>query len=624
MKNKLKKLDIPSDKGAGLFEWLCFALIGIFCYIFFCHQDILITAGHSIEYLKGHIGDFYSACYKTDGTYGANYLPSTFILFAIWNIPSVLFGFAPDFFGDWTTAFTMWNKLLPTLAYLLSGVAMYKLTTKRLGFENKKAMLTVFLMFTAPMAFFCQFFFCQYDIFTVLFMLIGLCFYLKKKPATKDYILFALFFGIATTFKYFSILIFAVLLLLRVKDIIKDIALLIISALPAGAEALFYLLTDRKVFIKSVFGFSALGYADGFSINLGEVSVNLMYVAVLVIIAFSYFTVPDTFDKTVGWAMFYSCGICFALFGMMFWHSQWAIFVVPFWVISTVINKNYKVLWCVEALQGVVFLVYVVNKFQGTVADQCLFRYGILNNLLNYKQPATYRMCDFFIYQNEDMLFTILSAIFLICFVFKHPKFNFESIAQSLSEGRFIINIRFLAFALAFITGAFACLPSFLERPENLWRRFGGEDTQIVTINNKTFADEYTELEEMTVEYVYIVCDKRDSSYKSTIFVDVIDTATGETVAHGKGTEKNIADGDTEDFTKLKLEKPFKSHTDTLYKFRFYTDTENEVAVYFEKNKNEASYLYRIYQKDYSSSYAEYDGKSLNGAEPVMRLTGKI
>ena len=92
MLNKIwAKVDKMPKKGVGFIEWVFFAVIAVISYIFFCHQDILVTAGHAVEYLNGYITDFYSACKATDGTYGANYLPTTFIIFAIWNIPMKLY-----------------------------------------------------------------------------------------------------------------------------------------------------------------------------------------------------------------------------------------------------------------------------------------------------------------------------------------------------------------------------------------------------------------------------------------------------------------------------------------------------------------------------------------------------
>ena len=58
----ISKIDRIPRKGAGAFEWIIFAVAAVIGFVFFCHQDILITAGHSIEYLNGHITDFYSAC----------------------------------------------------------------------------------------------------------------------------------------------------------------------------------------------------------------------------------------------------------------------------------------------------------------------------------------------------------------------------------------------------------------------------------------------------------------------------------------------------------------------------------------------------------------------------------
>ena len=96
LEKRLKKIDEISPRGISVLQWVMFAVVAAFCFLFFCHQDVLITAGHAGEYLKGHITDFYSACVDTDGLYGANYLPTTFIVFAIWNIPMKLFGLLPQ------------------------------------------------------------------------------------------------------------------------------------------------------------------------------------------------------------------------------------------------------------------------------------------------------------------------------------------------------------------------------------------------------------------------------------------------------------------------------------------------------------------------------------------------
>lgn len=622
IKSFFKRTDTLSDRGAGAFEWIVFAVAAIIGCVFFCHQDVLITAGHSVEYLNGHITDFYSACRAADGEYTANYLPSTFIIFAVWNIPMKLLGLAPSQFGDWNVAFMLWNKLLPTAAYFVSGFLIYRLCIDRFSFDKKKAALTMFLTFTAPTAFFTQFLFCQYDIFTVLFMLLGMYYYFKKEPGTKDYLLFSLFFGIAATFKYFAFIILVVLLLLRVKELFKDIALMLFCALPAGLEAAFYLITDRKAFVKSVFDFSALDYTDGFSVNLGDVSVNLMYVFLLVLIAFSYFTRAKDFDELAGYGMFYSCGVCFAFFGMMTWHPQWLMFITVFWVLGTVMNKNSGVLLWLDALFGIVFLVYIVNQFSFTLENQGLMRYGCLMDLLRYKNAPTLRMSDIFIYKDTDTLFSILSAMLLIGFIFRHPKFNFKKINEPLKSGRYAVNVRFLAFALAFFIAAFATLPGFAQSDELLWKSQGDGEQQTALINEDEYVEQLTCLDEMEIDSVYVVCDSVEKSgEKAKILVDIIDTTTHETVAHGEGKEKNIKDG-SEKYTRLQLEEPFAPEQERVYAFRFYTDSGRSVSICYEKSDFTPVSLLRVKQKDYSSSCVCVGGENIDDSNLLMKLMG--
>lgn len=66
LEKRLKKIDEISPRGISVLQWVMFAVVAAFCFLFFCHQDVLITAGHAGEYLKGHITDFYSACVDTD------------------------------------------------------------------------------------------------------------------------------------------------------------------------------------------------------------------------------------------------------------------------------------------------------------------------------------------------------------------------------------------------------------------------------------------------------------------------------------------------------------------------------------------------------------------------------
>ena len=54
------------------------------CFLIFSHSDLLVTAHNATMLLEGRWKDFYTACYELGGNYNANYLISTFVVFAIW------------------------------------------------------------------------------------------------------------------------------------------------------------------------------------------------------------------------------------------------------------------------------------------------------------------------------------------------------------------------------------------------------------------------------------------------------------------------------------------------------------------------------------------------------------
>ena len=625
----LNRTDTIAENGVGILEWVLFGVVAVLCYLFFCHEDILITASHSMVYLDGHITDFYSACKEADGIYAANYLPTTFLIFAVWNLPIKLIGITPQYFGDWSVAFAMWNKLLPTLVYLVSAYLIYRLVKDRFGFSRQKATLTAFLFMTAPMAFFSQFIFCQYDIFVVFFMLVGMYYYFKPTMNRKDWAFFILAFGVATTIKYFAAVIFIVLLFLKTKNLLKIMLAGGIALLPLVFEFGIYFLVDRNAFKESVLGFSALDYAKGL-FNLGSISINLLYVVLILLAAFAYFVKPKDREEFVKYCFFFTSGVCFALFGLMQWHPQWLLFMAPFWVIGTMICKHNRILLWVDALLGVVLIAYTVIAFVDGV-DASLFRFGILHEKLMYNLNATLKMKQFFVFNGTGTLFSVIFAIFLLGFIIKHPKFDLDHIAENITAGRWAINVRFLGFTTAFIVAAFLCLPSFLNQPQLLWSQFGYQGTKIVTVSKKNPIELYTSIQAKSVSTAYIVCDKyRDPDEDveddevRLLVLDVIDTVTGQTVAHGEAPERDIIDGNMNDPTRVDLDEPFTPLPDREYCFRLSTDSKREIAVYYGEQSKEFASFYKTYQKDYPDLRVVYEGERLDKHSLLMRLTGEI
>ena len=191
-------------------DWILTCLILLFLFVSCSQGDIRLTGNRSFLMYE-HFTDFYQASYEQSGGYWANYLPSTFIAYAVWNLPLYLSGHLPEAILTNSFINNMWYKLLPVLLYFATGHLIYKIGLEA-GFGEKKSRLCKFAFLVFPVGVFSQFIFSQYDIFTVFFMILGLYFLVKGRMWQ-----FALMFGIATTFKYQAVLYFLVFLLLKEK-----------------------------------------------------------------------------------------------------------------------------------------------------------------------------------------------------------------------------------------------------------------------------------------------------------------------------------------------------------------------------------------------------------------------
>ncbi len=541
-------------------DWLFFGFFAIVCYIFFAHTDITITGQHSLEYLKGNISDFYSACKEINGTYSANYMPSTFLVFAAWNWPIAAAGAIPEVWGASSLWMIYWYKLLPILVYFASGYLIFRLTKDCFNFSFNKAKLTSYLFLTAPMAFFSQFMFVQYDIFTVFFMLLGLYFYFNPKGRPKDHYLFILYFAIALTFKYYSLLIFAVLLVLRYKNLGKILLSCFFVAIPFLLEYIIYHFADGVSFQNAVWGFTALDFVKAGGISLGNTSIQLMPFAMLLIIVCAYFMKAKDQRELICKAIFLCCGICFALFALMAWYPQWLLFAIPFWVISVMINKNADVFLWFDIIIFAVFLLLVANVFRNTV-DQTLFSNGIFKPLLDYTIYAdNLTLSEIYRYNDINMLNTIFSALLCVSFIFKAPRFCMGDIAQELTLGSrvaklgkpmLVVRLRFLIPVLMFIVPAFVTLPTLLAQPKLLWSTPIEYDTEYVTsepLEAGTEVIQYFAVNAYEIETLQIATKIKsyDEDFLDTVKLsaEIVDPDTSEVIAFRRiyGSKvKNVA-----------------------------------------------------------------------------------
>ena len=93
-------------------DWIISSLVLLVLFVTCMQGDMRLTGNRSFLMYE-HFTDFYKASYEQSGGYYANYLPSTFLAYAIWNLPLYLAGHIPE--------------AIPALQICVSGISYWSL-----------------------------------------------------------------------------------------------------------------------------------------------------------------------------------------------------------------------------------------------------------------------------------------------------------------------------------------------------------------------------------------------------------------------------------------------------------------------------------------------------------------
>lgn len=361
---------LKGDQDVSLWEKVVFAIITVLCFTCFYHSDILNTAGSAFTFLNGHILDFYSV--NADLGYYDIYMPGVYILFAIWNIPLYILGYGRTLvpFPEMSYPYPvyLWFKLLPALCYFLTSFLIKEIMME-VGFSERKSRIAQLVWIACPLGFLSQFTHGQYDIFALFVSLLGFLSYLRRHDKR-----FMLFFIIAVTFKYFALLYFMPMLLLREKNFWK-----------AALKTVMAVILNVPMLLNQGYG---AGYVEFMARNsliarvlyphlvLGHGGADLPVIPVLFILLFVhvYFfakeapTKEGVFSQVVCYANFAN----FAMFGFLFWHPQWLLYATPFLVFTIFICKDKKLTIALESLAAFFYMVCKIKSFSVDGAQHML------------------------------------------------------------------------------------------------------------------------------------------------------------------------------------------------------------------------------------------------------------
>lgn len=446
MKLKGKNISEFMRDHVSLIDWVFLGIITFFCFIAYQEGDIWHTGGSSIAYLNGHIWDFYE--YNKEYVVANNYMPTTYILFAIWNIPVRILGLITEPALIANLPVRMWYKLGTTLLFCATAFLIYRICSLK-GASKANSIWAAFLFVSNPIAVYSQYIFGQYDIITTFFMVLGYYYYLKENNKG-----FVFSFAVALTCKYFALLVFLPLVLLREKNVWKVICNCLGVASLFIIETLFYL--HSSAFVEGVFGFNAAGYFTSTTIPTAMPDICVIIVAWIVLCVFAFFKDTSSKDEKFKWSIFLSCCVMFISFGLSFWHPQWLLMAIPFLVLGVIFSEKPDIFLLIDTVMMGVFVVYVVNVWSG-IADQTTLCGGVFSSFLP-KSFGEVSMSQLFRFSDVDLLFSAFVGLLLSYVIFLQPsKLNTEN-PKSIENYKGIIRLRYIGGVLFFVIPSLLCV----------------------------------------------------------------------------------------------------------------------------------------------------------------------
>jgi hypothetical protein len=297
----------------------------------------------------------------------------------------------------------LWYKTLLLTAFFSTIYYIKKISKNIAGNDIENHILFA----TSPFALFSVMIFSGYDILGLLFCIIGFYYFLKN-----NLFLFAIYFSIAISFKFFALIIFLPLLLIREKKLKNIIKYSLIAASLCLISLLAFI--SNKTFTENVFFMVQNKVLHGQPISLYKLSLLVAYIT-LCINCFLQDSINK--DKLVKSSIFACYMSYLVLFFYVKWHPQWIIIILPFICLINSYLKNKKICFLYEIAGFISFFVLTVNIWKDNI-DQKMLSDGALGKILGEYQYRIADLIDIHYFDqygiNLKTLFTLIIYLYLL------------------------------------------------------------------------------------------------------------------------------------------------------------------------------------------------------------------
>jgi hypothetical protein len=436
-------------------------LLVAFILIFFFfeqYQDLDFTARVSMNFYSVNPLHLYdeAAKFAYVGSPGnINYMPSTYILFAIWGLPLKILGLISDPSQDVGYAI-FWYKLLPTLFFFGCALFIQKIANEFLK-DEKLSEKVACLWLVSPFAFFSQFVFGQYDSFTLFFTLWGIYAFLQKKLLK-----FSLLLGVAITFKYFPLFVFFPMLFVVEKNFKVILKNTLLFGIPIACVAGPYLAIDSPEFARGVLGFGAANRVSGVNMENGGISYNFLLFAWGIVCGYVYFFENKASEWKETAIKFGGLGVLI-LFILVYWHPQWLMFISPFLLLNFMYRERFRDYLIFQMILNVVLIATMTQIF-GFNVDQNMLKIGLLGKWFPqfWNGVMIARVGNIFVPHDQRIWLALFNSLLVINLVFTFRNFKSTSAmvtAQDFSDNEVLIN-QYTWFSVALLP--VLCLGAYL------------------------------------------------------------------------------------------------------------------------------------------------------------------
>ena len=346
--------------------------------LLFMHVDLMETANHAYVLLDcifgGRFLDFYNVVTEHANTLyyinGAHYSVLFYLIYALWELPiwliNTLFGLPVNEGVLW-----LWAKGPAVLSAAGCGLVVEDIlnSLEQDGRGAKWALLLnpVFVFFAVCAG--------QYDSVGLIFALLAVRALLKDKE-----LLFCLFMGVAVCCKFFALFIAVPVILLRNKKLWQIIKNLLLCMLPWVATTLLFMGRTGNSG-----NFTATIFLRLFERTFAGIPLfPLVYVLAVMVCWLAPRRAGAELLRDVATA---SIAVYGALLLFIDWHPQWAVLMVPFWVLAAAMGKNKTLYYylCLAVSAGVMFYSWLHNPGQFEL-NLCfyglLYPFGLADRLI--------------------------------------------------------------------------------------------------------------------------------------------------------------------------------------------------------------------------------------------------